>query len=108
MKIILAFCMVIAAISATAQIGAQAQQNKIHGIWKNNSADGEMTLMLNVDGTGEFDGEAIKYTAKDNTFTMIIVAESQTLIYSYNLQGNSLTVSGGDLEKPVTFTRTGT
>ena len=62
-----------------------------------------MTLM--ADGTGEFGGEAIKYTAKDGKFTMIIIAEAQTLNYSYNLQGNSLTISGGDLEAPVTFAR---
>ncbi|HEY3429946.1 MAG TPA: hypothetical protein VGK39_04655, partial [Cyclobacteriaceae bacterium] len=67
-----------------------------------------MTLILNADGTGKFDGDAIKYTAKDGKFTILIVAEAETTIYNYNLQGNSLTVSGGDLEAPVTFARSGT
>jgi hypothetical protein len=91
-----------------AQIGAKAQQGKIQGTWHNNSFGYQMTLILNADGTGEFDGEAIKYTAKDGKFIMTIVAESETNTYNYNLQGNSLTVSGGDLEAPVTFARSGT
>lgn len=90
------------------QIGAKVQQGKIHGTWHNNSFGYQMTLILNADGTGEFDGDAIKYTAKDGKFTMTIVAEAETLIYKYTLQENSLTVSGGDLEGPVTFARSGT
>ena len=90
------------------QIGAKVQQGKIQGTWHNNSFGYQMTLILNADGTGEFDGDAIKYTAKDGKFTMIVVAEAETLIYKYTLQENSLTVSGGDLEAPITFTRSGT
>jgi hypothetical protein len=107
MKTLAAFVFAFLAISATAQIGAKTQQNEIHGVWQNNSFGYQMTLMLNTDGTGEFDGESIKYIAKDNKFAMTIVAESQTINYNYNLQGNSLVVSGGDLEVPVTFTRNG-
>lgn len=94
-------------LSAGAQIGAKTQQGKIQGLWQNSSFGYQMTLILNADGTGEFDGDAIKYVAKDNKFTMTIVAEAETTIYNYNLQGNSLTISGGDLEGPVTFTRGG-
>ncbi|HEY3429252.1 MAG TPA: hypothetical protein VGK39_01165 [Cyclobacteriaceae bacterium] len=102
---ILVFSIVITI--AHGQIGAKAQQNKIQGTWLNNSFGYQMTLILNADGSGEFDGEAIKYTTKENKFNMTIVAEQQTISYNYNLQGNSLTVSGGDLEAPVTFTRNG-
>ena len=94
-------------LSAGAQIGAKTQQGKIQGLWQNSSFGYQMTLILNADGTGEFDGDAIKYVAKDNKFTMTIVAEAETTIYNYNLQGNSLTISGGDLEEPITFTRKG-
>lgn len=95
-------------VSGIAQIGTKTQQSKIHGIWQNNSFGYQMTLMLNPDGTGEFDGDAIKYTANDGKFVMTVVAESQTTHYSYSLQGNTLTVSGGDLDAPVAFTRSGT
>jgi hypothetical protein len=51
-------------ILTVAQLGAKAQQNKIQGIWQNNSFGYQMTLMLNADGSGEFDGDAIKYTTQ--------------------------------------------
>lgn len=95
-------------IPGFAQIGAKTQQNKIQGTWHNNADGYQMTLILNADGSGEFDGEAIKYIAKDGKFAMTIVAESETLNYSYSLNGNSLTMSGGDLEGPVIFNRAGT
>jgi hypothetical protein len=105
MRILPAFFLVAISFSMFAQIGAKTQQNKIHGIWQSNSNGEQMTLILNADGTGEFDGEAIRYTAKDSKLTLNIDSETQALVYNYNLQGNSLTVSGGDLDAPFTFTR---
>jgi len=90
----------------TAQIGAKLQQqNKIYGLWQNAQFGYQMTLMLNPDGSGEFDGEMIKYTTEGPKLS--IVERGQATVYSFSLQGNSLTLSGGDLEKPLTFTRGG-
>lgn len=94
-------------ILTVAQIGAKAQQNKIQGIWQNNSFGYQMTLMLNADGSGEFDGDAIKYTTQGSNLSITIVQQNQTNVYTYTLQGNSLTVSGGDLDQAVTFSRNG-
>lgn len=91
----------------TAQIGAKVQQNKIQGIWTATVSGVEMTLVLNTDGTGTFDGDKIKYTAQNGKISLTIIQQSTTLSYSYTLKENSLTVSGGDLDSPVTFTRSG-
>ena len=107
MRILSILFFMACAIISSAQIGAKAQQGKIQGVWQNSSFGYQMILMLNADGTGEFDGDAIQYIAKEGKFTMTIIADAQTLVYNYNLQGNSLTISGGDLEGPVTFTRGG-
>jgi len=90
-----------------AQIGAKAQQNKVQGIWQNNSFGYQMTLMLNADGSGEFDGDAIKYTTQGSNLSITIVQQNQTNVYTYVLQGNSLTVSGGDLDQAVIFIKNG-
>lgn len=90
---------------AGAQIGAKTQQGKIHGIWQNSQFGYQMTLMLNEDGSGEFDGEAIRYTHQGSRLSL--VQGGQTTLYSCMLQENSLTLSGGDLDQPVTFTRNG-
>lgn len=88
-----------------AQIGAKTQQNKIQGIWQNTSFGYQMTLMLKADGSGEFDGETIKYTTQGTNLAITMVQQNQTTVYAYTLQGNSLTVSGGDLDQAIIFTR---
>ncbi len=89
-----------------AQIGARVQQQgNIHGLWQNSQFGYQMTLILNADGSGEFDGEMIKFTSQGTKLS--IVQGGQTTVYTYALQGNSLALSGGDLDQPVTFTRNG-
>lgn len=89
-----------------AQIGAKTQQNKIYGVWQTSSAGQQTTLILNADGRGEFDGAEITFTVQGNKLS--ILAGNATTIYTYVLQNNSLTVSGGDIEGKVIFTRSET
>jgi hypothetical protein len=92
-------------IAVIAQIGAKTQQGKIFGIWQNAQFGYQMTLMLNADGSGEFDGEMIKFTYQGGKLS--IVQDGQATVYSYILQDNSLSLSGGDLDQAITFTRSG-
>lgn len=64
-----------------------------------------MVLMLNEDNTGEFDGESITYSLGKDKLT--IKQASVTTTYNFTHQHNLLTLSGGDLESPVSFTRRG-
>jgi hypothetical protein len=89
-----------------AQIGNKIQQNKISGIWQNTQFGYQMTLMLNEDGDGEFDGEEIKYTYQGNKLS--ISENGGITVYNCVLQGNTLSLSGGDLDGTITFNRSGT
>jgi hypothetical protein len=93
-------------ISLLAQIGAKTQQTKITGVWNNSQFGYQMTLLLKPDGSGEFDGESIKYST--NTNKLLITQSGQTITYTFELQDNLLTLSGGDLDDKVTFTKGGT
>lgn len=93
-------------LTLTAQIGAKTQQAKITGIWQNTQFGYQMTLMLNEGGTGEFDGESITYSTTSGNLS--ITQAGTTTKYTYTLAGNSLTLSGGDLDQKVTFTKSGT
>jgi hypothetical protein len=104
MKTVLLFIFFLPLL-VSAQIGAKMQQGKIHGLWQNSQFGYQMTLMLNADGSGEFDGEMIKFTT-DGT-KLSIVEQGQTTVYTFSVQGNLLALSGGDLEKAITFTRSG-
>ncbi|HEU5292363.1 MAG TPA: hypothetical protein VFU05_17065 [Cyclobacteriaceae bacterium] len=108
MRILFTLFLIACTVSVFAQTGTKTQPTKIQGTWHGSSSGDQITLILNSDGSGEFDGEPIRYSVKDNKFTLTIVEEDETHVYNYSLQGNSLNVSGGDLEEPMTFTRAGT
>ena len=62
-----------------------------------------MLLQLNGDGSGVFDNEVLRYTVKGNVLTVTIGVESTA--YSFSLNGNQLTLAGGDLDGKVIFSR---
>ena len=98
-------CLVCLSISLSGQIGVKAQLEKIYGTWQNNQFGYQMTLMLNADGNGEFDGQPIKFSMQESKLSITIGAVVTP--YTFVLQANSLTLSGGDLEGSVVFTRNG-
>lgn len=89
-----------------AQIGAKAQQGSgIQGIWTNSQFGYQMTLKLNADGSGEFDGEPMKYTVAGNKLTLNLSGASTQ--YNFTQQQNSLTLSGGDIDGSIVFSKAG-
>ena len=89
-----------------AQIGSKVQQQSgIHGVWTNNQFGYQMTLMLNKDGSGEFDGAPIKYVLSGSTLSLTM--DGATTPDTCVQQGNSLTLSCGDMEGNIIFSRQG-
>lgn len=103
MKTTLLFLLCIS--NAWAQIGAKTQQNNLVGTWHNNDFGYTMTLLLNANSTGEFDGEQVQYKVSGSMLT-ITQADISTK-YTYELSGGKLILSGGDLESPISFNRAG-
>jgi hypothetical protein len=88
-------------------VGLLAQSNpNLAGTWHAKEHGFTMILILRADGTGTFDDEAIKYTIIGNK--LAITEDGEVNQYTFTLQGNSLTLSGGDLDKPMIFERQGT
>ncbi len=105
-RIIFLLMLSLTAFTLHAQIEAKVQQkNSICGVWQNNQFGYLMSLILNQDGTGEFDGETLTYAIKDNKLT--VLAGPEPTVYFYKLQGNSLLLSGGDLQQELTFKHPG-
>jgi hypothetical protein len=103
---IIAICFLLFPVMLKAQIGAKVQQQGgIIGIWQNSQFGYQMTLILNADGNGEFDGESIRFTTQANKLS--ITQSGVTMVYTYALQGSTLTLSGGDLEETIAFTKAG-
>lgn len=90
-----------------AQIGSKipTQKTGLLGTWINKDFGYDMKLELNENGKGVFEDETITYTVVGNKISMKF--EEETIAYNYKLLGNILTLSGGDLDSPVSFSKNG-
>jgi hypothetical protein len=78
----------------------------VAGVWEYKDpavAANSITFTLNADGTGKVDDDAVTYTVAGNTIK--IVTGGETVAYTFKIEGDTMTVAGGDLDKPTPFTR---
>lgn len=99
LALLLAF---FASPSTHARRQQQPPQRSVVGVWQAHVAGMPILLRLDADGTGEFDGEAFKYTVRGST--IVVVDEDGTTTYNFTFRGDALVVSGGDLPGALTFT----
>jgi hypothetical protein len=81
------------------------QAQSISGTWTYNSGTFSVTMLLLDNGTGEFQGVAIKYKTLDGK--LYLDDGIQPVTYNYKLAQTTLTLSGGNLQMALTFTRPG-
>lgn len=106
-RMLVAFSIMMAVLtSVQGQTSAKSNASNLFGIWQNKQQGFQMVLILNKDKTGEFDGEAIQFSTTG--YKLLVVQNGETITYDFKLLGNALTLSGGDLESEITFTRQGT
>lgn len=96
----------VISISILANISNAQTNPAIYGIWQNSQFGYQMTLILNQDGTGEFDGESIRFSATANTLRL--EANGMATTYGYSLNKTTLNLSGGDLDSSIAFVKSGT
>lgn len=78
----------------------------VAGVWEYKDpavAANSITFTLNPDGTGKVDDDAVTYTVTGNTIK--IITGGETAAYTFKIDGDTMTVSGGDLDKPTPFAR---
>jgi hypothetical protein len=81
-----------------------AKNSALVGTWSGEFGGEPFQLILNADGTGQMDGP-IRWEAQGNQ--LVITEDDGATEYQFVLTGSKLTVSGGDLEQPLTLTRAG-
>ncbi|MEI6668676.1 MAG: hypothetical protein WCP29_11020 [Acidobacteriota bacterium] len=75
------------------------------GSWLANEGALNISLVINADGTGRLDDAPIRYVVSGNALT---VTESGVVNrYTFTLNGNALTLAGGDLDRAMNFKRQG-
>ena len=96
-------------VSMTTLAAGQARSAKsanIAGVWEAKTPDGASMLLLNADGSGEFNGKELRWTFNQNILSLSFQGDA-TYMYETKLTGNSLTVNSADLPQLLHFTRSG-
>lgn len=85
------------------QTGAAAGGQGLVGTWVTTLNGQEVVLVLGADGMLELSGQRMPYSVSGNQ--IIVNLQGQNIAYNYQLSGNTLVVSGGDITTPLQFTR---
>jgi len=89
---------------AIACMAVAAQEPKLTGTWLYQEGNVTLTLKLNGDGTAELQNKPFNYTANGNRL-VLVDAQGAVSTYTFELNGDALTVIGKDLARPLTFRR---
>ncbi len=92
------------AITLAQGVSPDPAPKSVWGSWRNDQFGHEMTMRLNPDGTGDFDGEEISYLLSGHT--LVISVSGVRTEYTIALKKDQLTLSGGDLDEPILFEKT--
>ena len=87
---------VLVALCAVAVVARRQQPNALAGSWEGAYAGQQLALVLKADGAGTLNGQPFNYAVRGRS----LVAESngETYLYSFSLEGDRLTISGGVFE----------
>lgn len=86
-------------------ISTMAAAADLTGTWRG-SVDGEAAVLeLRKDGSGSFNGAALDWQVQLGM--LFLESEGEVQAYSFSIDGNRMTVAGGDLAGPVTLERGG-
>ncbi|MBI3726325.1 hypothetical protein HY251_20560 [bacterium] len=96
----------IAALAVAVSLAAPARADDLAGEWIFRGHGGEVRLLLRADGTYVFEASKGKWK-RDGARLVFTPSEEEETSYDLSLDGDKMTLSGGDLGAPVTFTRKG-
>jgi hypothetical protein len=101
-----AACSLALVVFCSTAAPARRQQPALAGEWEGAYAGQRLALALKADGTGTLNGQPFSYTVRGRN--LVAEAGGEIYLYSFNLEGDRLTISGGVFEgSSVTFTRKG-
>lgn len=97
--------LVTATLTLPAAVLGQGNPPRIAGTWRADTPEGPRDVIIRPDSSASFGEETIRWRlAGDSIF---LAFGNEWMGYTLRLRGEQLTVSGGDLEEPMTLRRTG-
>jgi hypothetical protein len=85
---------------------AAAQAPRLEGKWQARTTEAIHHIMVRSDSSAQF-GEQIARWRVVSDSLWLTIGDGVWMIYAMRVRGDQLTLSGGDLEQPVTLRRVG-
>jgi hypothetical protein len=79
---------------------------RFEGDWQAKTKDEIRHIMVRPDSSAQFGDQVARWRLKGDSL-WITLGDGVWMVYGVAVKGDKLTISGGDLEKPVTLRRTG-
>jgi hypothetical protein len=101
----------MAALLGFAAIPAVAQDPSVLGTWEASLKDAKRkdaprTVIVRADSSASYGTETVRWRLTGPK-TILLALGGEWVSYDFKIDGDKLTLSGGDLEKPITLTRQG-
>ena len=99
----------LAAMSLLAPaLAAQSRgpRTRLEGKWEAKTDDGPRLIMVRADSSAQFGDQVARWRLVGDS-VWFTLGDGVWNVYGLRIAGDKLTISGGDLEKPVTLRRVG-
>jgi hypothetical protein len=98
--------LIIAAAALPALAGAQSGRVRLDGWWQARAGDQLRDIVVRTDSSAQFGDQIARWRVVGDSL-WLTVGDGVWMVYGMQVAGDRLTLSGGDLEKPVTLRRAG-
>jgi hypothetical protein len=99
-------CLLLVAGRLPAQGTGTAKRAALEGDWQAKTDDGIRHIMVRPDSSAQFGDQVARWRLIRDSLWLTL-GDGVWMVYGLAVGGDKLTISGGDLEKPVTLRRTG-
>jgi hypothetical protein len=105
-SIVVVLSLALVVFCSAAAFARRQQQPALAGTWDGAFGGQQLALVLKADGTGTLNGQPFNYAVRGRN--LVAEAGGEVYLYSFSLEGDRLTISGGVFEgASVAFTRKG-
>jgi hypothetical protein len=99
-------CLVLLASGLAAQRTGVAGRVRLEGDWQAKTDDGIRHITVRPDSSAQFGDQVARWRLVRDSLWLTL-GDGVWMVYGLAVGGDKLTISGGDLEKPVTLRRVG-
>lgn len=90
-------------LSSVKMPAQSAANNQLVGTWSGQRGSSDFVLVLNAEGSGSLNSLTLKWSVAGGTLSL--ATPKGNYRYRFSVSGDSLTLSGSDLQQPLFFTR---